>query len=84
MGLLEWRAGFRIGSPDVDHEHREFSTLIDVLHAHATGDWHEPPVEEKAVRARRYAGYGAPLDRCFSEYFRTHDARLQAAFGGMR
>ena len=46
MGLLEWRDEFRIGIPEVDHEHRELITRINALHAHAMGDWQEPPVEE--------------------------------------
>ena len=74
MALLQWRDEFRIGIPEVDHEHRELIALINTLHAHLAGDWHEPPVEEflgelhaqvaahfaleeKVMRARRYAGY---------------------------
>lgn len=32
MSLLEWRAEFSIGIPDVDHEHRELIGLINRLH----------------------------------------------------
>ena len=36
MGLLEWRDEFRIGIPEVDHEHRELIALINALHARLT------------------------------------------------
>lgn len=32
MGLLEWRDDFRIGIPEVDHEHRELIGMINSLH----------------------------------------------------
>ena len=32
MTLLEWREDFRIGIPEVDHEHRELIALINSLH----------------------------------------------------
>jgi hemerythrin len=31
--LLEWRDEFRIGIPEVDHEHQELIALINALHA---------------------------------------------------
>jgi hemerythrin-like metal-binding protein len=33
MALIEWRAGFAIGLPEVDHEHRELIDTINRLHA---------------------------------------------------
>ena len=33
MTLLEWRDEFRIGIPEVDHEHQELIALINSLHA---------------------------------------------------
>jgi hemerythrin len=40
VGLLEWRDEFRIGIPEVDHEHRELIALINALHMRlgAAGD----------------------------------------------
>jgi hemerythrin len=32
VDLLEWRDEFRIGIPEVDHEHRELIGLINALH----------------------------------------------------
>jgi hemerythrin-like metal-binding protein len=32
VGFLEWRDDFRIGIPEVDHEHRELIGLINALH----------------------------------------------------
>lgn len=32
MSLLEWRDEFRIGIPEVDHEHQELIGLINSLH----------------------------------------------------
>ena len=36
MALLEWREEFRIGIPEVDHEHRELIALINSLHGRLT------------------------------------------------
>jgi len=33
MPLLEWRAAFSVGVPEVDHEHRELIDLINAAHA---------------------------------------------------
>lgn len=32
MTLIEWRADFETGIPDVDHEHRQLVALINELH----------------------------------------------------
>ena len=36
MDLLEWRDEFRIGIPEVDHEHRQLIELINALHRRLT------------------------------------------------
>jgi hemerythrin len=33
MALLEWRAEFSVGVPEVDHEHQELINLINAAHA---------------------------------------------------
>jgi hemerythrin len=85
MALLEWRDEFRIGIPEVDHEHRELIALINALHAGAAagrdvsavaeflGELHAQiaahfALEEKVMRARRYAGY--------DEHKRDHERLL--------
>ncbi len=37
MGFLEWRDDFRIGIPEVDHEHRQLIGLINSLHGRLVG-----------------------------------------------
>lgn len=38
MVLIEWRDEFRVGVPDVDHEHRELIDLINRLYEATRGD----------------------------------------------
>jgi hemerythrin len=38
MVLVEWRDEFRVGIPEVDHEHRELIELINTLHAQTVQD----------------------------------------------
>ncbi len=46
MGLLEWRDEFRIGIPEVDHEHRELIALINALHGRLTAPGDDVGVAE--------------------------------------
>jgi hemerythrin-like metal-binding protein len=46
MALIEWREGFSVGLPAVDHEHRELIDLINRTHARLGEDASEPAVAD--------------------------------------
>jgi hemerythrin len=73
VSLLEWRDNYRIGIPEVDHEHRELIAHINALLeasaaldkgavTDALGELHSQiaahfALEEKLMCSQRYAGY---------------------------
>ena len=73
MVLLEWRNEFRIGIPEVDHEHQELIALINALHEPVAREGQTAvsaflgelsariaahfALEEKVMRANHYAEY---------------------------